>query len=175
MTYTPSPRPQFDGPSHIPYRNVTHHLWGDEDSGMVADWCYVSSDKIHQLVLGLPPGGAFRHSTEYKTKFSADELYYVLSGKMALANPETGEVHVAEKGQSFFFRADTWHHGFNVGIEPLRVLEILSPPPSQASCGEYALKQPDLDARIIRSRISIIVVEHRFHFHYYLEDKRALD
>jgi quercetin dioxygenase-like cupin family protein len=147
MAYKPSPRPQFEGPAHIPYSAVTHHLWGDEDSGMVADWCYVSTDKIHQLVLGLPPGGAFRHSTDYKTKFAADELYYVLAGEIALANPETGEVHIAREGESLFFRSDTWHHGFNVGTKPVRVLEIVAPPPSQASCGEYAIKQPDLETR----------------------------
>lgn len=148
MAYRPSPRPRFDSAAHIPYADVTQHLWGDEEAGLVADWCYVSTDKIHQLVLGLPPGGAFRHSTEYKTFFAADELYYILSGEMALANPETGEVHVAKRGESFFFRKDTWHHGFNVGTTALRVLEIVAPPPSQGSCGEYALNQPDLTKRI---------------------------
>ena len=148
MAYNPSPRPRFDSATHIPYAGVTQHLWGDEESGLVADWGYVSTDKIHQLVLGLPPGAAFRHSTEYKTIFAADELYYVLSGEMALANPATGEVQVAKMGESFFFRKDTWHHGFNIGTTPLRVLEILAPPPSQGSCGEYALNQPDLEKRI---------------------------
>ena len=56
MTYKPSPRPTFDGPAAIPYGAITRHLWGDEDAGEVADWIYVSSDRIHQLVYGLPPG-----------------------------------------------------------------------------------------------------------------------
>ena len=148
MAYKPSPRPNFDGPTHIPARSVTHHLWGDEVSGRVPDWCYVSTDKIHQLVLGLGPGQAFRHSPDYKTRFAADEVYYVLTGEMALANPETGEVRMAKAGEWVFFRRDTWHHGFNVGTEALRVLEVLAPPPSTGSCGTYALDKPDLEQRL---------------------------
>jgi mannose-6-phosphate isomerase-like protein (cupin superfamily) len=147
MTYKPSPRPTFDQPTHIPEDSVTHHLWGDSESGRVPDWCYVSSNKIHQLILGLAPGSAFRHSADYKTKFAADEVYHVLSGRLALANPETGEVQVAEPGESILFRRDTWHHGFNIGRDALRVLEFIAPPPSTGSCGEYAITQPDLDTR----------------------------
>lgn len=115
---------------------------------MVPDWCYVSSDKIHQLVLGLPPGGAFRHSSDYKTVFAVDEVYYVLSGTLVLSNPECGEVQVARPGEAIFFRRDTWHHGFNDSQDALRVLEVLAPPPSTGSCGEYALTQPDLARRL---------------------------
>jgi len=88
MAYKPSPRPTFDAPSRIPADGVTHHLWGDTEAGRVPDWCYVSTEKIHQLILGLAPGKSFRHSEEYKTKFAADEVYHVLSGQLALANPE---------------------------------------------------------------------------------------
>ena len=147
MVYKSSPRPSYDGPAHIPAASAIRHLWGDNISGQVSDWCYVSTDKIHQLVLGLHPGGAFRHSEQYKTRFAADELYYVLSGELALANPETGEVHLAKRDQAIFFRRDTWHHGFSVGSDALRVLEVLSPPPSKGSCGEYALDLPDLEIR----------------------------
>ena len=55
MSYSASPRPTFEGPAHIPYETVTRHLWGDDESGEVADWIYVSSAKIHQLVFGLAP------------------------------------------------------------------------------------------------------------------------
>ena len=124
MSYSASPRPTFDGPSHIPYETVTRHLWGDEESGEVADWIYVSSAKIHQLVFGLAPGGAFRHSDAYRTIFAADEVLYVLSGVMALSNPETGEVHRVKPGEAAFFRRDTWHHAFNFSPEPLRVTRV---------------------------------------------------
>jgi quercetin dioxygenase-like cupin family protein len=144
MTYQSSPRPHFDGPAAIPAESATRHLWGDPVSGEVADWIYVSSDKIHQLVFGLGPGGAFRHSDEYRTIFGADELLYVLSGVMVLANPETGEVHRVLPGEAAFFRRDTWHHAFNYSTEPLRVLELFAPPPSQGTSGQYARTKPNL-------------------------------
>jgi quercetin dioxygenase-like cupin family protein len=145
MTYRPSPRPTFDRPTHIPYAQVTRHLWGDETSGTVDDWIYISSDKIHQLVFGLPPSGAFRHSEDYRTVFGADEVLYVLDGTFVCANPETGEVHVANAGEAVFFRKDTWHHGFNFSQRPLRVLEFYAPPPSKGTSGAYARTRRYLD------------------------------
>ena len=145
MAYKSSPRPTFDRPTHIPYAGVTRHLWGDDVSGTVDDWIYVSSDKIHQLVFGLGPGQAFRHSQEYRTVFGADEVLYVLAGRFACANPETGEVQVAETGEAIFFRRDTWHHGFNIGTTPLRVLEFFAPPPSTGTSGAYARTRPYVD------------------------------
>jgi mannose-6-phosphate isomerase-like protein (cupin superfamily) len=144
MGYSPSPRPTFPGPAHIPYETVTRHLWGDEVAGEVADWIYVSSDKIHQLIFGVPPGGAFRHSDSFRTIFAADEVLYVLSGMMVLANPETGEVQRVCPGEAVFFRRDTWHHAFNYSSEPLRVLEYFAPPPSQGTSGAYAQTKPNL-------------------------------
>jgi quercetin dioxygenase-like cupin family protein len=144
MSYTSSPRPTFDGPTPLPYAAVTRHLWGDAESGEVADWIYVSSDRIHQLVFGLPPGGSFRHSDAYRTLFAADEVYYVLSGVLVLANPETGEVHRLRPGEAAFFRRDTWHHAWNHGAEALRVLEYFAPPPSQGTSGAYARTKPNL-------------------------------
>ncbi|MGH2388247.1 MAG: cupin domain-containing protein [Chloroflexota bacterium] len=142
--YTPSPRPTFAGPAHIPYAAATRHLWGDAESGEVADWIYVSSEKIHQLVFGLPPGGAFRHSEAYRTIFGADELLRVLGGEMVIANPESGEVHRVRAGESVVFGPDTWHHAFSYGTEPLRVLELFAPPPSQGTSGAYARAKPYL-------------------------------
>jgi quercetin dioxygenase-like cupin family protein len=144
MSYSPSPRAQFDGPTHIRYENVARHLWGDETAGNVADWIYVSNGKIHQIVFGLPVGGAFRHSDSYRTIFAADEIYFVVNSTLVLANPETGEVQRARPGEAIFFRRDTWHHGFNYGSEPLRVLEFFAPPPLQGTSGAYARTKPNL-------------------------------
>ena len=141
-----SPRPTFDKPTALPFEQVTRHLWGDAASGQVLDWIYVSSSKIHQLVFALPTGGAFRHSDAHRTIFAADELYYVLSGTLALANPESGEVQRLNAGEAAFFRRDTWHHGFNCGTEPLRVLEFFAPPPSTGSSSAYAKTKPNLTA-----------------------------
>lgn len=143
--YAPSPRPTFDRPTHIPYTGVTRHLWGDEAAGQVDDWIYVSSGSIHQLMFGLAPGAAFRHSEEFRTVFAADEVLYVVEGIFGCANPETGEVHVVKQGEAAFFRRDTWHHGFNLGTEPVRVLEFYAPPPAKGTSGAYARTRPYLE------------------------------
>ena len=96
-------------------RPCTRHVWGDDEAGQVADWIYASTERIHALVFGLPAGGAFRHSPEFRTVFGADEVLHVLEGEMVLANPETGEVVRVPRGGFVFFRRDTWHHAFAHG------------------------------------------------------------
>ena len=108
--YRPSPRPTFDEATPLRRADVVTYTWGDDGSGEVQDWLYVSSEKIHELVFGLPPRGSFRHSDEFRTIFAADELLYALSGTLLLANPESGEAHRVEAGEAAFFRRDTWHH-----------------------------------------------------------------
>jgi quercetin dioxygenase-like cupin family protein len=143
--YSPSPRPTFDVPTRIGRDTVTRHLWGDEEAGVVSDLIYASTSSIHALVFGLPAGGSFTHSPEYRTVFAADELLHVLTGTMVLANPESGEVQKVPAGRNVFFRKDTWHHAFAHGGKPLRVLEIFAPPPAAGTSGEYARTRPYLD------------------------------
>ena len=152
MGYRPSPRPSFDAPTAIRASDAVRHTWGDEEAGFVEDWIYVSSELIHAIVFGLPPGGAFRHSESFRTVFAADELLHVLQGTLVLANPETGEVVRADPGESVFFRRDTWHHGFSYGDDPLRVLEFFAPPPATGTSGAYARTRPYLDAERLRPR-----------------------
>ncbi len=142
---SPSPRPTFDGPALIRRADVTKHVWGDREAGEVYDWIYASTDRVHMLVFGLAPGGAFRHSQEYRTIFAADELLHVLEGVLVIADPETGEVQRAEAGESVFFRRDTWHHAFALGPDPLRVLELFAPPPAAGASSAYAREQPYLE------------------------------
>jgi len=145
-TYSPSPRPTFDRPSAIPYGAVTRHIWGDPIAGEVADWIYASTDRIHALVFGLAPGQGFRHSSEFRTVFAADEVLEVLSGTMVIANPETGEVLRVPAGGRVAFGPDTWHHAFAHGSEPLRVLELYAPPPAAGTSGSYARTRPLLES-----------------------------
>jgi quercetin dioxygenase-like cupin family protein len=140
-----SPRPTFDGPALIRRSEVTRHIWGDPASGEVFDWIYCSTERLHMLVFGLPPGGAFRHSEGYRTVFAADELLHVLEGTLVIADPETGEVQRVATGESVFFRRDTWHHAFALGPEPLRVLELFAPPPAAGASSAYARQQPYLE------------------------------
>ena len=145
MGYKPSPRPSFDAPTVLRADEVVRHTWGDPEAGFVEDWIYVSSERIHTIVFGMPPGGKFTHSESFRTIFGADELLHVLQGILVLANPETGEIVRAEPGESVFFRRDTWHHGFSYGDEPLRVLEFFAPPPATGTSGPYAQAQPYLE------------------------------
>jgi quercetin dioxygenase-like cupin family protein len=146
--YSPSPRPNYTVPTVIQRALVTRHLWGDEESGVVADLIYASTEAIHALVFILPPGGAFRHSREYRTVFGADEVLHVLRGSMTLANPETGEAQPVPQGGSVFFGPDTWHHAFADEGEPLHVLEFLAPPPASGSTGRYARTRPYLEQSV---------------------------
>jgi mannose-6-phosphate isomerase-like protein (cupin superfamily) len=136
--YRPSPRPTYDRPTAIQRASVTRHIWGDAEAGEVFDLIYASTDKLHVLLFGLAPGAAFRHSRAFPTVFGADEVLHVLSGTMVIANPQTSEVLRVPAGDSAFFRADTWHHVFAHGPEPLRILEFLAPPPAAGTTGAYA-------------------------------------
>ena len=97
------------------------------------------------LVWALPPGGKCLHSDTHRTVFGADVTYFVLGGTLVLANPETGEVKVAEAGEAVLFRRDTWHHIFSHGLDQLRVLEFFAPPPSTGTSRKYAQTRPLLD------------------------------
>jgi quercetin dioxygenase-like cupin family protein len=140
-----SPRPTFDGPALIRRADAIRHVWGELASGEVFDWIYASTEKIHMLVFGLPPGAGFRHSEDFRTIFAADELLHVLQGVLVIADPETGEVQRVGTGESVFFRRDTWHHAFALGAEPLRVLELFAPPPAAGASSAYARAQPYLE------------------------------
>ena len=140
-----SPRPTYAGPTAIPYQNVTKFLWGDEESGHVADWIYASTDLIHMLVYAIPPAGQCLHSNEHRTIFGADVVYFVLDGCLLLANPEKGEIQIENSGEAILFRKDTWHHIFSHSTKQLRVLEFFAPPPSTGASRAYAKTRPYLD------------------------------
>jgi hypothetical protein len=120
-------------------------LWGDATAGWVNDWVYVSSGHLYQIVLSMPPRASFRHSERNRTVFGADELYLVLEGTFALANPETGEVLRLEAGDAAWFGPNTWHHGFVVGDTEVKVLEYFAPPPGAGMSQDYARTRPYLD------------------------------
>ena len=142
MTYKPSPKPDFSKSTIIKYSKIKIHLWGDEESGFVKDWIYVSNKSLHQIIFGLSARTNFKHSNEFRTIFGADELLYVLNGTMVIGNPQTGEMHRVEKGEFIYFSKDTWHHAFNYSNEDLQVLEFFSPPPLTGTSGAYAKQKP---------------------------------
>ena len=131
-------------PGTVRASDAVMKLWGDEESGRVSDRIYVSNEKIQLMVFTMPPGARFGHSDAARTAMAADELYHVLRGTLVLANPETGEVHRLDAGESLSFGRDTWHHGFNQGTETLEVLEFFAPPPATGSSQAYARTRPYL-------------------------------
>lgn len=146
-------RPTYDHPTFIPYEKTSTLLWGDDSAGHVSDWVYVSTDKIHHLVFGLAPGDRFQHSEKVRTIFNSDEVLYVLSGKLVIVNPETGETHKIDTGEAVAFRRNTWHHGISFGTDALRVLEFFSPTPRMGATSAYAMQQELLtDIRYIDDR-----------------------
>ena len=156
MTYKPSPKPNFFEPTHIEYKNMETYMWGDDQAGKVKDWIYVSNDSLHQIIFGMESNCEFKHSDQYRTIFGADELLYVLSGLLIINNPETGETHKIHKGESVFFRKDTWHHAFNYSDEYLQVLEFFSPPPITGTSGVYAKEKKLLEKSIYTRNNKII-------------------
>jgi mannose-6-phosphate isomerase-like protein (cupin superfamily) len=148
--YTPSPRPTYDAPTLVRRSEIKHHVWGDQESGLVGDWLYASTQKLHVIEFAMAPGAWFRHSPSFRTVFAADEVLHVLSGAMLACNPQNGEIVECLAGESVFFRKDTWHHVRAQGAEPLRVLEFFAPPPSQGTSGAYAMKQEYLEKPVYR-------------------------
>jgi mannose-6-phosphate isomerase-like protein (cupin superfamily) len=145
MSRRATPRPTYSRPAVVRPEEAVRHLWGDEGSGLVGDEVLLSSDLLHALVFTLPPGGRFGHSPDNRTVFAADEVYVVLEGTIAVADPQSGQVCRAEAGDCVFFRRDTWHHGANWGRTPVRVLELFSPPPATGSSSAYARTVPYLE------------------------------
>jgi mannose-6-phosphate isomerase-like protein (cupin superfamily) len=121
--------PLAAGPIHR--RDAALKLWGDPVAGEVNDWIYMIGERICSLVFSMPPGMVFTQSDAWKPIYAADEVYYVLKGTLALANPATGEVVRAEAGEALQFHPDTWHHGFNQGAGELQILEFFAPAKSQ--------------------------------------------
>lgn len=143
--YQPSPRPSFTGAAVIAGAAAARHVWGDAESGEVLDRIYVSNDRIHQLLFEISPGGQFTHSASFRTVFGADEVLYAVEGDLVVANPETGQLVRAGAGEAVFFGRDTWHHAFNWGTGPARVLEYFAPPPATGTSGAYAQQRPLLE------------------------------
>ena len=88
---------------HIRYSEVTRHLWGDAETGFVDDWIYASTDKIHQLVFGLPGGGNFNRSQDFRTVFGADEVLYMLSGTFGRRQSGDRRGPRVKAGEAVFF------------------------------------------------------------------------
>ena len=132
-------------PVVVRYADVERRTWGDEEAGRLPDWFYADSVRLNLNIVGMAPNGAVLHSDANRARFGADELFYVLEGKMVQANPVTGEVLVINPGEAAFFRQDTWHHQWNYSNHQLRMLEFFQPPPKTGTGGAYARAGENLE------------------------------
>ncbi len=131
-------------PVLLRYRDLERRTWGDEQTGRLADWFYADDSEMNLNIVGMPPNGSALASHANPTIFGADELFYVLEGKMVQSNPVTGEVYVVNPGEAIFFRKDTWHYQWNYSNTQLRMLEFFQPAPKSGTGGAYARSQPPL-------------------------------
>jgi len=133
------------GPVVVRYADLERRTWGDEEAGRLSDWFYADNMRLNLNIVGMAPNGAALHSEQNRSIFGADELFYVLEGKMVQANPVTGEVMVIRPGEATFFRKDTWHHQWNYSNHQLRMLEFFQPPPKAGTGGRYAREKENIE------------------------------
>jgi mannose-6-phosphate isomerase-like protein (cupin superfamily) len=120
----------FNGPAHVRRENAIYYVTGDQVSGRVGSWFYLSNDKIHQILVDLPVQRGWRISDSFRPVSHADTAYVILEGVLMLSNPLTGEVHRVAAGEAISFPAGTWYFGLSVGDVPLRALEYIGPEPA---------------------------------------------
>lgn len=131
-------------PVVVRYADLERRTWGDEEAGRLPDWFYADNVRLNLNIVGMAPNGAVLHSPKNPSIFGADELFYVLEGKMVQANPVTGEVLVIKPGEAAFFRKDTWHHQWNYSNHQLRMLEFFQPGPKTGTGGAYARSKENI-------------------------------
>ena len=132
-------------PTVMRYVDLERRTWGDEGSGRLSDWFYADDAELNLNIVGMAANGAAVSSPANPTIFGADELFYVLEGRLVQSNPTTGEVLVANAGEGIFFRKDTWHYQWNYSNTQLRMLEFFQPAPKTGTGGAYARASAPLD------------------------------
>ena len=89
----------FREPMLVRHGEATRFLWGDAESQQVNDIIYGRNERIACLYFSLRPGGFFRSSKTWKALFDQHRFYYVVQGRLAIQDPERGDVAVAEAGE----------------------------------------------------------------------------
>lgn len=117
----------FDKPQLVRYQEASRFLWGDAQSGQVADVIYGRNSKISALIFKLKPGGFFRSSDTWKSFFDQHRYYYVIRGQLTIQDPQSGEVVTATAGEAIYWRGAKWHFGFNFTSEETAVLDWYAP------------------------------------------------
>jgi quercetin dioxygenase-like cupin family protein/oxalate decarboxylase/phosphoglucose isomerase-like protein (cupin superfamily) len=117
----------FREPTLVRHTDAQRFLWGDEDSGQVADLIYGRGERISGVIFLLGPGHWFRTSETWKPFYDQHRFYYVVQGTLAIHDPESGEVAVARAGQAVTWQGARYHFGYNVGDDDIVVLDWFAP------------------------------------------------
>lgn len=136
----------FDQTKLVRHADATRFLWGDEQSGQVADVIYGRNQRIGALTFKLKPGGFFRSSDTWKSYFDQHRYYFVVQGELTIHDPESGEVAVASAGEVIHWRGAKWHFGYNFTSEETVVLDWYAPqerPPHVAEI-EFGATKPKI-------------------------------
>jgi quercetin dioxygenase-like cupin family protein len=117
----------LDGPTAVRRADGERFLWGDEQSGQVADVIYGRGERISAVTFSLGPGHWFGASAAWKPLYDQHRFYYVVQGTLAIHDPETGDVAVAGPGEAVTWRGARYHFGYNVGDDDVLVLDWFAP------------------------------------------------
>jgi mannose-6-phosphate isomerase-like protein (cupin superfamily) len=117
----------FAGPELVRREQATQFLWGDAQAGFVSDAIYGRGERIAALVFTLRPGAHFGASATWKPIYDQHRFYYVVSGTLAIRDPESGEVAVARAGEAITWRGQRYHFGYNFGASETVVLDWYAP------------------------------------------------
>jgi quercetin dioxygenase-like cupin family protein len=117
----------FREPTAVRRADGQRFLWGDEQSGQVADVIYGRGDRISAVTFSLGPGHWFGASESWKPIYDQHRFYYVVHGTLAIHDPETGDVAVAGPGEAITWRGARYHFGYNVGDDDVLVLDWFAP------------------------------------------------
>ncbi|MBM3584498.1 MAG: cupin domain-containing protein [Alphaproteobacteria bacterium] len=136
----------FRGPTLVRHGEAVRFLWGDAESQQVNDIVYGRNERIACLYFSLRPGGFFRSSKTWKSRFDQHRFYYVVQGRLAIHDPERGDVAVAEVGEAVYWRGAKWHFGYNMAEQETIVIDWYAPQERPPDVPEvtFAKTKPDL-------------------------------
>jgi quercetin dioxygenase-like cupin family protein len=135
-----------DEPMLVREFEATRVLWGDTESGQVSDLVYGRGERVSGFIYLLGPGHWFSASKTWKPLYDQHRVYFVVQGKLAVHDPESGEVAVAGPGEAVTWRGMRYHYGYNVGTDEVIVLDWFAPAerPPDVSELSYAASKRDV-------------------------------
>jgi quercetin dioxygenase-like cupin family protein len=147
----PSAHRTFRGPELVRRAEATPFLWGDEASGQVSDLVYGRGERISAVIFTLGPGHRFGASKTWKPLYDQHRFYYVAQGALAIRDPESGDVAVANAGEAITWRGPRYHFGYNVAAGETAVLDWFAPADRPPGVPEIATMDAKRELAEVRS------------------------